>query len=285
MNFSPKYIVWDTSNPLGVANTLYVAMHELSHALGFTSSLFLKTPYTTTTTLRGKTVTVVNSATVLAKVKEWSGCPTAVGMEIEDEGGVGTAGSHWERRNAGHWRGSYMTGMGSGVLDAMTLAMFQDSGQYTVNWSAAEPMVWGNNTYHGKGCGFFTGTCNLATAGQGEYCTGSDGGNRPCPWCSATNSSMPGVDRRFCGYCDWNTYGSAITPAYFAQFSPNTMGGGSNDLMDFCPKVLPWSNRVCIDTAYSATSTEIIYGWTFATGGRCLSTVGLIKSGYTFSTA
>lgn len=36
--------------------------------------------------------------TVVAKAREHFQCPTLNGAELEDEGGPGTAGSHWESR-------------------------------------------------------------------------------------------------------------------------------------------------------------------------------------------
>lgn len=41
------------------------------------------------------------------------------------------------------------------VFSRLSLAVLEDSGWYTVSYSAAEPLVWGR----GKGCGFITQGC------------------------------------------------------------------------------------------------------------------------------
>jgi hypothetical protein len=43
-------------------------------------------------------VTKVVSPTVLARVRDHFGCPTLNGAELENDGGNGTALSHWEAR-------------------------------------------------------------------------------------------------------------------------------------------------------------------------------------------
>ena len=35
---------------------------------------------------------------LLAYARTYFNCPNVVGVEMEDEGGAGSAGSHWERR-------------------------------------------------------------------------------------------------------------------------------------------------------------------------------------------
>lgn len=50
----------------------------------------------TTNTPSGRTV--INTPNVLKAVKDHFACPDVLGAEIEDDGGPGSAGSHWEER-------------------------------------------------------------------------------------------------------------------------------------------------------------------------------------------
>jgi hypothetical protein len=66
-----------------------------------------------------------------------------VGAEIEDQGGQGTAGSHWEGRV---FFGELMGGwsMGYSSISELSLAALQDTGWYSVDHSLAEPLPWGD---------------------------------------------------------------------------------------------------------------------------------------------
>lgn len=57
-----------------------------------------QTAVTAQFTERGRAVTKVVSPTVLARVRDHFGCPTLNGAELENDGGNGTALSHWEAR-------------------------------------------------------------------------------------------------------------------------------------------------------------------------------------------
>jgi hypothetical protein len=64
---------------------------------------------------------------VIDAAREHFGCPTLEGLELEDYGGAGTQGSHWERRLM---MNEYMTGYSSyaPVKSKLTLALLEDSG-------------------------------------------------------------------------------------------------------------------------------------------------------------
>ena len=165
-NFGPALI----NNDLG--QQVSTAIHEVSHALGFSSSMFglFRVPGTTTPrgssnvmksfTERGHTVRKIVTEEVVAKAKEQFDCPNwglSAGGEVEDGGAAGTVGSHWEKRV---YMNEYMTGTLNShlpvVYSAMTLALFQDSGWYQVDYSVAEKLAWGN----GEGCAFAEDYCS-----------------------------------------------------------------------------------------------------------------------------
>ena len=48
-------------------------------------------------TLRGAARQVIKSPKVLETARKYFNCPSINGVEIENEGGSGSAGAHWER--------------------------------------------------------------------------------------------------------------------------------------------------------------------------------------------
>jgi Leishmanolysin len=65
-------------------------------------------------------------------------------MPLENEGGDGSRGAHWERRLLGN---EYMTASDNEIMriSEITMALFEDSGWYRVNYSMAEGLSWGKN--------------------------------------------------------------------------------------------------------------------------------------------
>ncbi len=119
-------------------------LHEIMHAMGFSKRSFQyyqdplkksrnktigEKKVIKTTRLRGKLVTLVILPKVVATVREYYGCASMEGMELEDEGGIGTAGSHWEKRliEGELMLGSIGTNQG---LSVITMAMLEGMGWY-----------------------------------------------------------------------------------------------------------------------------------------------------------
>lgn len=94
-------------NPSGVDpqsnrdETVMTARHELTHGLGFTQTKFYQLGIIDEFNINGKTVRRIISPKVAEVAESFYDCPdwgSAAGGEIEDGGGTGTAGSHWEKR-------------------------------------------------------------------------------------------------------------------------------------------------------------------------------------------
>jgi hypothetical protein len=101
---------WDHKSVLGIA------IHEIHHILGFSSSQIgsdFRDPNNgyailpqskvlkVQTVLYGaisRDVTKVITPTVVQVAREHFGCQDLDGVELEDGGSSGTAGSHWEKR-------------------------------------------------------------------------------------------------------------------------------------------------------------------------------------------
>ena len=91
---------------------------------------------------------------VLEAAKKHYGCNKIFGVELENFGGLGTAYSHWSKRilNTDYLiADSY----GEYYVSNITLALFEDSGWYKVDFSKSDKILWGKN----KGCAFLSEGC------------------------------------------------------------------------------------------------------------------------------
>jgi len=96
----------------------------------------------------------IKSPEVLRTAREHYNCPTIERIEFENQGGVGSLGSHWERRIFGN---EIMTSdnMYNPVLSAITMGFLKDTGWYDVDYDKAEIFLYGKN----EGCEFLTEPC------------------------------------------------------------------------------------------------------------------------------
>lgn len=277
-NFNPRSIAWNFDAVPGSeeskANQRYIktAVHELCHALGFSSSFFPllqppngSTSAVLTTTVRGKPgTTTLRSPSVVEAARAYHNCSTIDGVEIEDEGGSGTAGNHWERRNE---RDELMAGVvGLSAFSNFTLAFFHDLGFYKANFSAAEPMLWGKN----RSCTFLTSPCNTTAGGLNtEFCN---------PVTQTALMCTP--DRSAIGGCQQVMYTSAL-PSYQQYYGhPNI--SGVTPLMDHCASVSEYSNFVCTDLRNPLNgdaSSDSRSGFVFSPSSRCVDTTNNFASG------
>lgn len=78
---------------------LRIAMHEFTHALGFSSGLFgsYKDPSGNPWPASAFPTGGVATPRVLAWARNHFDCPNLSAMPLENDGGAGTAGSHWEQ--------------------------------------------------------------------------------------------------------------------------------------------------------------------------------------------
>ena len=98
--------------------------------------------------------------------KKHFGCEALEGVELEDDGGSGTAGSHWQMRSL---LNDYMVGinihtMYPTVKSVFTLALLEDTGWYFADFTRADmALKWGYN----RGCDFLH-SCDANT--QPGFC-------------------------------------------------------------------------------------------------------------------
>jgi hypothetical protein len=204
-----------------------LAIHEMNHILCFHTDLFeyftdSKTgqPYPNgvvqKSLINGLQKTLITTPKVVEAAKKHFNCENVIGVELEDQGGQGTAGSHWEERVM---YGDYMIGQSIDEVDIseITLALFEDSGWYQVNYYTGGLHRYGKD----EGCGFLDSECvsNGTTKFPDEFSTVMGQ-----PMCFGGRSTK--------GISSLVRYTKAIDSNY-QHFHDVNEGGVEN--ADFCP--------------------------------------------------
>ncbi|KAK9165605.1 hypothetical protein Scep_000796 [Stephania cephalantha] len=178
------------------------------------------------------------------------------GLELEDGGGRGTSGSHWEKRLL---MNEIMTGSVDtrSVVSKMTLALLEDSGWYRANYSMADRLDWGRN----QGTEFLTSPCNLW---KGAY------------RCNTTQLSGCTYNREAEGYCPIVSYGGDLPQ--WARYFPQANKGGQSSLADYCTYFVAYSDGSCTDTN-SARAPDRMLGEVRESSSRCMAS-SLVRTGF-----
>ncbi|KAK4796809.1 hypothetical protein SAY86_029135 [Trapa natans] len=178
------------------------------------------------------------------------------GLELEDGGGRGTSGSHWEKRLL---MNEIMTGSVDtrSVVSKMTLALLEDSGWYEANYSMADRLDWGRN----QGTEFVTSRCDLW---KGPY------------HCNTTKFSGCTYNREAEGYCPMVSYSGDLPQ--WAQYFPQTNKGGQSSLADYCTYYVAYSDGSCTD-ANSARPPDRMLGEVRGSSSRCMAS-SLVRTGF-----
>ena len=134
-----------------------IILHEFTHILGFNSGHFTNYfhNYIIKEDCYGIKSAFINSTRVLKVARKYFNCNSLDGVQLENSGGDGTFGSHWEARIL---LGEYMNGVihtPEQVISEFTLAVLEDSGYYKANYYTGGLMQFGKN----KGCEFLNSKC------------------------------------------------------------------------------------------------------------------------------
>lgn len=211
-----------------------LALHEITHILVFNPSMFnayvdsnnqllgLKNVIKTQE-VNGVNRTMIITPKVVAAAKKHFNCSEVTGVELEDLGGAGTAGSHWEARIM---LGDYMIGVSldESAMSDITLALFEDSGWYSVNYYSGGLMRFGKN----EGCDFLNKKC--LTNGAVAY---------PEEFCNVTYAQSCSTGRTSRAICYITAFNGNIPTPY--QYFPNVNQGGF-PYADYCPVKLSVTN-------------------------------------------
>ncbi|XP_073966787.1 leishmanolysin-like peptidase, invadolysin isoform X3 [Choristoneura fumiferana] len=191
-----------------------------------------------------RTFHMIVTPRVVKEVRDHFNCSTLEGAELEDQGGDGTALTHWEKRL---FENEAMTGTHTqnSVFSRLTFALMEDTGWYRAEYSRAAPLAWGR----GLGCGFATTSCkqwlNTQRLSETKDNTTSERKN-PAPYCERIKGNplrtQCSTKRTAVVLCNLVRHDN-ILPRAYQHFDtlPNVPPGqeahygGSVSLADYCP--------------------------------------------------
>lgn len=145
----------------------YLLLHEFTHILVMSPALF---PYfwdninnkvlaiddviLNNVNVNGEARSLIKTPKVVAEAKKHFNCDSLLGVEIENQGGPGSKGGHWESRIM---LGDYMISASYQdiAISRITLALFEDSGWYKTNNYTGGLFKFGLNA----GCEFLDTKC------------------------------------------------------------------------------------------------------------------------------
>ncbi|XP_062536228.1 leishmanolysin-like peptidase isoform X2 [Armigeres subalbatus] len=281
-NLCPESI---STKPQELQTLLSTVKHEILHALGFSVSLYAffrdnegnpRTPRKPDTgkpylneklqihqwseqtirkvvreqwAVRGgyisRTIDMMVTPRVSKEVRDHFSCQKLEGAELEDQGGEGTALTHWEKRVL---ENEAMTGTHtqSSAFSRITLALMEDSGWYKANYSMASPLTWGR----GLGCNFAMKSCK-------DWITANNARGRSIhPFCAKVKRDPLQTectdDRSSVALCNLIRHENPLPKQYqnFDSLAHVPTGqeayyGGSVSLADHCPYIqeFTWRSR------------------------------------------
>ena len=193
-----------------------ILFHEITHILVFDPYLLRIFGAIKTEIIDNETRFYIISPLALEKARLHFGCDNLKGIPLEDQGDEGSAGSHWEGR---YMLGDYMvsTNYHENTISDITLALFEDSGWYKVNYYTGGLFRFGKN----KGCEFFKKDCIIdQKATFSEFCHKSRE-----PKCLASHLSH--------GECYIGDYKEESIPEKYQYFKKGSLGGLLN--VNYCP--------------------------------------------------
>ena len=184
-----------------------IFLHEIIHILAFHPYFF--------TNLKLGDYYYLNSYNVLEQAREHYDCSSLERLYLENQEKNSGSRSHWESR---YMLGDIMisTDFQEKVISDMTLALFEDTGFYKVNYYTGGLFKFGKN----KGCDFFKESCIINGYSQfNEFCE-----KESEPKCSYSRSIKSS--------CYIHDYTNELSSEY--QYFSNPKRGGFF-AADYCP--------------------------------------------------
>ncbi|KPP62457.1 leishmanolysin-like peptidase-like [Scleropages formosus] len=172
---------------------------------------------------------------VVEEARKHFDCPILEGMELENQGGLGTELNHWEKRLL---ENEAMTGSHTQnrMFSRITLAIMEDTGWYHANYSMAERLDWGR----GMGCDFVMKSCKFWIDQQRQK-------KLPLsPYCDMVRSTPLKLtcrhDQRAVAVCNLQKYSRRLPQEYqYFDYIPGIptedlpFYGGAVEIADYCP--------------------------------------------------
>lgn len=227
IKYSPD-LIFNSTREGDIAYFTWLTLHEITHVLVMNKDLYTDFIDSSSNLPLGiehiiekkrmspnnkQRYSFIKTKNVLIKAKKYFECDDIIGVPLENKGGAGTSLSHWSKL---YMNTDYMIGNSylENNISEITLALFEDSGWYKVDFSKSDMFLWGK----GKGCDFFGLKCirNMKTLFKEEFCT-------------KRNEEMCTIQRRAKGVCSMEKRGGEYK--------------GIDELMNYCPIPVGFDNE------------------------------------------
>uniref|UniRef100_A0A8C5L029 Leishmanolysin-like peptidase n=1 Tax=Jaculus jaculus TaxID=51337 RepID=A0A8C5L029_JACJA len=174
------------------------------------------------------TVYLLVTPRVVDEARKHFNCPVLEGMELENQGGMGTELNHWEKR--------LLEVSEASAKSHMSLRWLNRLDWYKANYSMAEKLDWGR----GMGCDFVWKSCKFWIDQQRQK------RQMLSPYCDTLRSNPLQLtcrqDQRAVAVCNLQKFPKPLPPDY--QYFDELSGipaedlpyyGGSVEIADYCP--------------------------------------------------
>lgn len=219
-----------TPSKANMINHFGTFVHEFYHILVFNDELFSRfinaagTPQgrsnlvVDSITLGGKQRTGYKGTNVLTWAKNYLGDANLGYVLMENDGGSGSAGSHWEHM---YWPTEFMSPIDTtpSLHTQLSFNMAVDSGWYVVDLSLAEELTYGkgaNNGFQSGACPTGSGFCTAADATAGKITCSPDRRYKAKCYTDPTYSENCYFlfSTAICSIDDTATYGSNVDASF-----------------------------------------------------------------------
>lgn len=174
---------------------------------------------------------------VVEKARDFFDCKDLEGPELENQptAQCSFVGSHWEQRLFMQEIQASTTAITPAFVSEVSLALFEDSGWYKVDYNRADRLVKGLHWGYKQGCDFVRKKCVEGGKPTHAY------------WCTANDQDYGcSLDRTRVMSCNVGRYGSAPP-----ELSYITEAAGLS-VADYCPfRQVTITNRICTSSSSS----------------------------------
>ena len=132
----------------------YSALHETMHVLVMDPLLYPHYVDGKKVVQEKGGIMYLSTPRLVKHAQEYFNCPTLEGVPLENEGGIESAGTHFEKVTLGNELMTAMLTEGA-TFSAFSLSLLADSGWYEVDQGQAERLTWGFR----RGCDFAKAAC------------------------------------------------------------------------------------------------------------------------------
>jgi len=194
----------------------------------------------------------IKTKKVISVGKTHFNCKIMDGVELEHFGGLGSAYSHWSKRIL-NTEFMIADSYGENYVSNFTLALFEDSGWYKVDYSKSERLPWGRK----KGCSFLNDNCIqkkkikkpfLAKLRTNEEKKTNEKTMRVFDtkfkdeFCLSKEQEQCSISKIFRAFCSLGKSNLMDIPKQYQYFDDPKISGGSY-FGDYCPYAVEWTNQ------------------------------------------